>query len=378
MKGSVYMNCLCYSFGAIVLALFFLQQLDPELESALATLQTEDRSVTKAEQEHAAGVIRARANLGDRGVWERLKGIIIREEAALSVRQTALRLACEKADGYVASEILSVMYSVARRLDVKRIPEPRSDHIMALVPEALMTEVFLSDGVKHLKDLLDQEGVMQFLVFVASHTHPAGANAPWLAMEVISTGTAPIELRRASAVKVIRQTPRRTAAVTSFLSLLDASSLAELRACVRHPQDPAVFHFHAAATLAESGDEEILGDLKTWREKLSAQSPSFVHYIDAYMWKIEIQHPPTRLTEYIAGTDPRPGRAWAISRAVALGIDKLAVREAILRYAQNVAPQGAYNIRPGLQEMKRVGLDLRILREDDLPDVVLRDRRPTP
>jgi hypothetical protein len=98
-----------------------------------------------------------------------------------------------------------------------------------------------------------------------------------------------------------------------------------------------------------------------------------------FIWRIEVQHPPQKLLDYIESTEPRKyrdWRPWAVRRALKLNIDPARVREAILTHEQN-----APSTKMGLAQLiglKRVGLELGILHENDLPDVVLRDRRPIP
>ncbi|UCC30032.1 MAG: hypothetical protein JSU86_17765, partial [Phycisphaerales bacterium] len=73
----------------------------------------------------------------------------------------------------------------------------------------------------------------------------------------------------------------------------------------------------------------------------------------------------------------RDWRSWAVRRARALGLDAVRIREAILAHARN-APSKTVIERGQLWDLKLAGLELGILHENDLPDVVLRDRRPKP
>jgi hypothetical protein len=96
------------------------------------------------------------------------------------------------------------------------------------------------------------------------------------------------------------------------------------------------------------------------------------------IWRIEVQHPPSKLVDYIASTGGWHARAWAVERAVELGVPKEKVRDAVIAHANKITPVGKNGVRPGLFDIKRVALRLGVLQEDDLPDVKLRDKGPPP
>lgn len=180
----------------------------PELPSALATLEVCERPVTHAELSQAVRTIKARANVGDRTPWADLRHVIEDGKAPVRQREQALLLACEQADRNVAAEILDVMASIVRQLDRDRIRELSPEQVVSLGREARLTRVFLSEGFRNVETPRDPEPTLAFLVLVASrHAHPAGLNMPRLAMKAIAASEAPIELRRASALDVIRETP---------------------------------------------------------------------------------------------------------------------------------------------------------------------------
>ena len=65
-------------------------------------------------------------------------------------------------------------------------------------------------------------------------------------------------------------------------------------------------------------------------------------------------------------------------RAVELGLPKEEIRQAILKYAGQVKPVGEFNIRPGLISLKKLGLELGVLEDNDLADVKVPTVEPTP
>ncbi len=195
---------------------------------------------------------------------------------------------------------------------------------------------------------------------------------------MIATSDLPVELRRASALEVIRQTPARTTSIAAFLRLIDPACFPELRAWITDPQESGTLHFHAAATLAEPGDQEILPNLEAWRTRLKAEFRPSHQYVDGYLWKIRIQHPPSNLVNYIASTEGLHSRTWAIERAIALKVPKNKVRKAILAHADKVGQVGDKRLRRGLRPLKSTGIRLGLLQEDDLPDVELPEKGPVP
>ncbi len=157
MKGRVAMNGLCGFLGLALFSLACLGQSEPQVETALATLEVVDRTVTDGELDDATAVIRAQVEVGDRAVWARLRNVIRGGEPPFKVRKRALLLACEKADRELATDILQVMFSIVRQLDGDRIRELPAEQTVALAHEARLAKVFLSDGLKGMEDLLDRD-----------------------------------------------------------------------------------------------------------------------------------------------------------------------------------------------------------------------------
>jgi hypothetical protein len=180
--------------------------------------------------------------------------------------------------------------------------------------------------------------------------------------------------RRAAVFAVLEHAKRSAYIPEQLLDLFDEASVPELRQLVRSETTPERFHFAAGAALAHLGDAEILPDLEERREAFSTEEAELVkhynNYFDDWIWRIEIQTPPTRLLDYIATVAPDPpGRRehdWALRRAVKRGIDPTEIREAVLRNHESA--HSKYG-RLMLKNLKAEGLRLGVLQQNDLADV---------
>ncbi len=126
-----------------------------------------------------------------------------------------------------------------------------------------------------------------------------------------------------------------------------------------------------AATLAYLGDAEILDDLKSLRAPFK-DNPTIRYLLNVSILQIELQHPPKKLLEHIASDKPEylSVRAWAIERAVEIGLPKNEIRDAILAHAPHCETLGRGprpNMRPEMIPLRRVGISLGVLKAHDLP-----------
>ena len=148
---------------------------------------------------------------------------------------------------------------------------------------------------------------------------------------------------------------------------------------MRSSADPDNFHFAAAGALSFLGDQQIAPDLKALKPAFRAKHRNFEGHLMRYLWRIEIQHPPTKLIDYISSTEIGcERRPWAVRRAVELGVPATRIRQAILAHARQVRPTGEFGIRPGLGTLKKVALEFRVLHPEDLPDVQVPETGSTP
>jgi len=350
-------------------------------EQALSCLETWDFRKTTVELQQASDVIRDSYPKGDTRLWARLRALITNEERPTIVRTRALTLACEKADEKIASAIIELAKTWAATVETEIAARAERKRIH---PDAVMLMRLLENGVVHLEGVLaDQQPLLQILTTIASWPRPGNpfpGMGPRAAMAVGSS-PAPFSDRQACALKIIEHQPRSIGVPPGIVPLLDETMWPRLRALVRESRDPDTFSLCAAAALAHMGDRDILPLLQALRAPFLEKHPALETYLVGYIWKIENQHPPSRLLEYIASA-PRlergANRKWAMARAVELGIPKDQVRAAVLAHARQVKPEGKYKIRPGLLGVKRQGLNLGVLTEEDLPDIKLPAVHPTP
>lgn len=197
---------------------------------------------------------------------------------------------------------------------------------------------------------------------------------------IIAESPAPIETRRVYAMRILQDQRKSAAFGGPIRKLLDASMFPALRALVRESTDPNKFHFAASSVLAHYGDLEIVATLENARPALRAVHVNSEGIVILHLWKIAVQNPPSELLAYIA-SPPEIGverRLWAIRRADEVGFPKSEIREAILSHATLIQPDGN-GIRHGLlSSIKRVGLELAILRASDLPGIVVPPQLPMP
>lgn len=175
----------------------------------------------------------------------------------------------------------------------------------------------------------------------------------------------------------------------SGLAVVDAlheAEVARLRELVRAtPATAETFHFGAASALADLGDQETAQLL---RQKLMAADERTAAAMHEFIRMIELQRVPSNLVAWATEADEgrqATRRAWALERALELGVSKSELRTAILEYAKGVEPQinsarrakGAVGASVAasalLGPIKRIGLELQLLQPDDLDYVSLED-----
>ena len=194
--------------------------------------------------------------------------------------------------------------------------------------------------------------------------------------ELTAACDVPADVRRDAAVTIISK--RKFGVQWPVIEMLDPAGFPPLRDLVRAHSSVREFHFAAAEALAYHGDQEILPYLESLRPAFLAEHRNLETRLLSLIWRIEIQHPPAKLLEYIASPDymgTRDPRSWAVRRAKQLGIEPDQIREAILTHEKEATTRLE---RWEVPELKRLGLELGILRSTDLPDVVIRRSNKTP
>jgi hypothetical protein len=174
--------------------------------------------------------------------------------------------------------------------------------------------------------------------------------------------------------------PHLTEVESGVLALLGPEAVSKLRATL-HASVTGEVHFGAAAALAHLGDEGTIPDLRAAAQRIELTAPELVVYMEWYIWRIQNQHPPEKLVEYIEHNSPdSPQWVWALQRCTELGLDKARLRVAILECVKALPTTEVYNTfakknvlsRPAARIAKAEGLRLGVLARTDLPDVRVR------
>ena len=367
--------------SALVLLAFGFSDGKPgvsaEVENALAHLAKPEFSGTPEAARPHVQVIRQEMSTGDFDLWSRLRKIVEQGDVAATL---VFDVALEKADPRIALDMLALVdqwYAEASR------PTTRIQLRMA------------GRFVERLADptwaplVADDPRVLKLLERAALATCcPVDMTMEANALRALNISGAPVEQRRAIAERMIANKPSVTWLSDDLLRLLGRSSLPRLRELVRESlKTPRQIHLGAAAALAQLGDAEILPDLEAVRPELRAIHKNLEALVVEDIKKIELQNPPASLIDYIASADwpCKPRREWAVERAVACALPKEQIREAILRHVRDAQPikrtlrdGRTVTQQPYHAQLKKTGLDLGILRPDDLPDVKIYEYRITP
>lgn len=202
----------------------------------------------------------------------------------------------------------------------------------------------------------------------------------------IATVPAPVSLRREFVTKIFDNYDFWGHGVPEELvEVLDEPLWERLRTQVTDWQNgPRPFPDAVAQLLADRGDLKVLPAMNKIEktrfsgEVLKGREPEEVPC--TLSWRIRVQNPPTNLLVWLAKGPPESpsdridqnDRMWMIRRAVELGLDRERIRQAVLQYAELYQKAGK---RPSMElpSVKRVAVDLGILKPDDLPTVALPD-----
>ena len=305
--------------------------------------------------------------------WQEQRDALTDDSLPYSPRYRALYLACTSTEEESAQAILNVIGAWLSELEATGIKTIRTN--TALVDKRNLVGAFLPVCASPIEKVLkDQRPLLRLLERITVSNVLPGSGIE--SFQAIAKNPAPLEVRREFLLSIIAQ--RRPFSFNdSLYPLFDPSTFPRLREIVRTPPEPGKLNHLAVQILAHYGDREILPELRTWHTRLLEQSPKQAYRAEVAIWKIEVQEPPSKLLDYVATPGGWVARDWAVRRAAELGTSKHDIREAILTYAREGAPNGRARA-PGLIELKRAGLELGILQEDDLPDVVVRSTGPTP
>jgi hypothetical protein len=323
--------------------------------------------------------VRQHMTEADFDTWRGLRGILQDARRPIQVEVAVLNIVAEKADERIAVEMLDVAYSWARELsrtneDALLANKARWRRLTALVYRFLdlLQDAPLNQYLGHRRDTLE------FLRAIATDSVVDPRKAD-LALELVCTSKASLDERRSFVELLVVERPTAEVHNPLVLKLLDHTSFPKLRKLVRETQDPQRFHFGAAAALAHFGDLEIKEELHRNVAEFARLDRNLGGRLEYLIWQIEIQHPPTNLLDYIASAPSIESakQLWAVQRAVELDIPIGEIRNSVLLNAKQVHPSDAIG-QTNLIELKRVVLELGILRQDDLPEVKTPVSAPTP
>jgi len=338
--------------------------------------------------EECRTALRTDMDIGDFEAWVRLRALLNDAARPRLVRLAVLDAVAEKADERIAGDLADLASGWVAALSTMRPDESvRADNEFGCKAQLLSRFVFLLEDAplnEHLGSRSETIDLLQRIIVDAPIAPRAGAQA----YHLIYRSRAPIERRRAAAEAIVAAHRKAQSHHPLVLKLLDRASFPRLRELVNRSEDPHSFHYGAASALAHLGDVQIKDRLKQLSEKFTPVKRNLGGILQYFAWQIEVQDPAAKLLDFIASTERLESvgsRAWAIRRAVELGIPKENIREALLEHASKVEPKEfrqqsgrVVKVWPGLPTLKAEGIELGILRADDLPEVKIPAAKPTP
>lgn len=315
--------------------------------------------------------VRAEAIRGDREVFGRVWAIAQNSNQPARSRTVALGVACDFADEEAAQMIVDRLHEYLRAVLPLRGDEATwTDEERVTASNArLITGFIVSDLDILVEKMGDDSAILGFLKDYYVAGVRVGMKDPCI--RLISRCEAAQASKRETALAIISAYDQGLVP-DAIVELLDAEALPGLRKLVLSQTDPREFHYAAADALSQLGDLEIrphLETLLTWWDSAFGRSR-----VQRFIWRIDVQNPPTKLLGYIAGTDwpgYRDNRAWAVRRAYRQGLPAASIRDAILEHA---AKGSTREVKVLLPSLKAAGLEFGILQSDDLPDVRMRVR----
>jgi hypothetical protein len=336
----------------------------PTLADALRTLRNpkadNQASVTNVE---AIGVVGTQAKPGDAEAFSTLLGCIRADELPSPVRAEALRVALKLANDKQFAMLTAAIGDIA-----KAIPKPAADGAAqpAYYTHTGLLVIFL--------DALPHTTAEPAALLASLRDWAVTDSAQWKfgwarqkALRAIVQVDASETLRRNYILDIIAATPNHQPIPPDARDLLgDEAGRTELRKMFASGlEKQRAFHFSAASVLAHYGDLSILDGLRSQRQKEAPGSSQGL--VDYYIWQIEAQNPPSKLVDFIASAN-HPAlevTLWAVERASQLGLDKAAIRSAILDHCKqfkNPSDKTWMSKRP---QLVAAAIEASVLTEDD-------------
>lgn len=196
------------------------------------------------------------------------------------------------------------------------------------------------------------------------------------AIEMISKSEAPVSVRRAAAIRVLKK-QNQTRAIIEFMPLLDRDAEVELLRELAARLEDGDVRYGVAATLAYRGVTEATPVLE---EAVRVQSDIRKRGIlSEYLWQIDVQQRPDGLLEFIAKAQPRADIVrvgFALRRAVDSGIPGDQIRQSLFKLAERAPDGDRINIH-AMSQIKRLAIELGVLSTEDLARISV-NRVPGP
>ncbi len=331
-----------------------------------------------------AEAVRTLASKGDQLVVSRLVRIAENKVQGLDSRTHAALVATQVADAASAETVLAWVRDTSTELAQAEADTNFTDRKTILIDNRSLLTSFIMKGAENLLDDLQDHTLIATLAketcLLSWSFGTRDGRLKSEAARLLARCKVPEAFRDDAFIEVICDKTGTFVKPEILVEQLGDHGREKLRERVRSGASSGKLRSGAAEALTHLGDESILPDLRALQAAMMSdpskaeRAPRMLNYI----WRIEVQHPPQKLLDYIESTDHcgyRDCRSWALRRAVTLGVEPARVREAILTHDRNASTKLG---RVQTKVLKRVGLELGILHVNDLPDVVLRDRRPIP
>lgn len=292
------------------------------------------------------------------------------------VSEPALPVLAMKADAASSQRIVSLMAS--KMAGLKHRPVQASDLLHGR--DASILDRFVESCVELLlPKLTDPRQAMDLLVdFCALRTGWFRPEVQQKAGRLIASAPVDKGLRKAGALRLITITAAQYPYPEGLERLFGPEDIPALRKLIQAPNDtPTTFCWGAADILAHLADEAAIQYVRAFLKAYPLGQVSLDDQAQAYAFRIVVQKPPARLLEFIRGTtSDGASRVWAMRRAIDHGIDKQAIRDAILAHAEAVKDDGVQ--RAEVATLKQAAIDCGVLNKSDLPEVVIAKGTPTP
>lgn len=311
--------------------------------------------------------LRRQTSKGDQTVIAALFKIVEVGKAKI-LGPLTLPILCEKADAKNAEEIIQMITEQMK--DLKTRPLTNKDRTNA--GASALVNTFVDQGAPLLITTLDDVRPLFSVLIECTTCRPPvlRASVKQRAWWLIADADVVLEIRKEYALKLMEAMRRNHLCPDRFKRLFGKEDIPMLRRLIRAPNNtPSTFCMWAADILAHLGDEGSIPDVRAFilAHPIGPAPPE--EQVKAYSFRIELQHPPAKLLDFISGGVWNGwSRVWAMERALDYKIDKARIRDAILEHAKEHVDDHP-TFRFELYRLKQRAIKLGVLQENDLPNV---------